>query len=146
MGFVKKTWGIRMGIADGIDFFLVLFLHFLTYSWENVICWTYFTRRNLKPDFRISMWNINLVKLVIYFGTYLVISLSVINCYLFFSLFRSSTASSSYASMSPCQKNKVRVYVPYSTLIALTNEIRETPVGEFLYLFIIITILTAAIR
>ena len=41
--------------------------------------------------------------------------------------------------MSPCQKNKVRVYVPYSTLIALTNEIRETPVGEFLYLFIIIS-------
>ena len=41
-----------------------------------------------------------------------------------------STASSSYASMSPCQKNKVRVYVPYSTLIALTNEIRETPVDD----------------
>ena len=56
--------------------------------------------------------------------------MSVINCYLFFSLFRSSTASSSYASMSPCQKNKVRVYVPYSTLIALTNEIRETPVDD----------------
>ena len=32
--------------------------------------------------------------------------------------------------MSPCQKNKVRVYVPYSTLIALTNEIRETPVDD----------------
>ena len=41
-----------------------------------------------------------------------------------------STASSSYASMSSCQKNKVRVYVPYSTLIALTNEIRETPVDD----------------
>lgn len=51
---------------------------------------------------------------------------------------RTSTASSSYASLSKhknedasnCQKNKVRVYVPYSTLIALTNEIRETPVDD----------------
>lgn len=29
-----------------------------------------------------------------------------------------------------CQKNKVRVYVPYSTIIALTNDIRETPVDD----------------
>ena len=45
---------------------------------------------------------------------------------------RSPTNSSSgYASIqsSSCQ-NKVRVYVPYSTLIALTNEIRETPVDD----------------
>ena len=44
---------------------------------------------------------------------------------------RSPTNSSGYASIqsSSCQ-NKVRVYVPYSTLIALTNEIRETPVDD----------------
>ena len=45
---------------------------------------------------------------------------------------RSPTSNSSgYASIqsSSCQ-NKVRVYVPYSTLIALTNEIRETPVDD----------------